>query len=136
MLALSLAGLGCTPSPEARPPLGISNGTTLAVTLLVNGQVVAGYPPGGGDSDVDVSRLPPLPWDVVVRTATGRVLTSMRVEPGQVSRTVDPAGVISTSGALGRVDLSCGRLDLWAGYDRPIGPAPGPSVGAPGDCDP
>jgi hypothetical protein len=30
-----------------------------------------------------------------------------------------------------RVDLSCGRIDVWAGPPL-LGPAPGP--GTPGDC--
>ncbi len=32
-----------------------------------------------------------------------------------------------------RVDLSCGRIDIWSGTPM-MGPAPGPGV--PGDCDP
>jgi hypothetical protein len=46
--ALVLIG-GCKMLPTFAPPkLGISNGTTLTVTLLVDGQVVGVFPPGQG----------------------------------------------------------------------------------------
>ena len=58
----------------------------------------------------------------------------MTVNPGDVARTAVPGGPVSMSGRMARVDLSCGRLDLWAGGAAPIGPAPGPGV--QGDCEP
>jgi hypothetical protein len=122
------------PTPS-RPNLGIANGTALTVTLVVNGQPIGEYKPGG-DPFVDVSSLPPLPWDVEARSPTGRVLTSMHVEPGQVSSTHGSDGAVEQSGVLGRVDLSCGRLSIWAGDFTPSGPVPYPSVGWPGDCEP
>jgi hypothetical protein len=60
----------------------------------------------------------------------------MQVVPGQVSTTTTPNGGIQHSGAMGRVDLSCGRLTIWAGDIQPSGPAPNPSPGTPGDCEP
>lgn len=84
LLAL-LAACMAAPTPS-RPNLGIANGTALTVTLVVNGQPIGEYKPGG-DPFVDVSSRPPLPWDVEARSPTGRVLTSMHVEPGQVSST-------------------------------------------------
>ena len=49
LLAVVLAGcngLGMsTTDPSARPALGISNGTTLTVTLVVNGQPVGAFGP-------------------------------------------------------------------------------------------
>ncbi len=62
------------------------------------------------------------------------MLATMTVNPGDVSTTEVPGGPVSMSGRLARVDLSCGRLDLWAGGLQPLGPAPGPGV--PGDCEP
>ena len=132
LAAIVLVG-GCKMLPTFAPPkLGISNGTKLTVTLIVNGQAVGVFPPGQGAGPLTTA-LPPLPWTVDARSATGRLLTTMQVEPGQVSSTTLPDGLIQSSGTLGRVDLSCGRLDIWAGFPA-SGPAPGP--GQPGDCNP
>lgn len=119
-----------------RPALGISNGTTLDVTLFVNGVRVGEYPAGGPPPVIRSADLPSLPWTVEARSASGRVLTSMRVEPGQVGSTTGPDGRVVTSGVFGRVDLSCGRLTIWAGDSQPSGPAPPESPGQPGDCLP
>jgi hypothetical protein len=124
---------GCKMLPKIEPPrLGISNGTKLTVTLVVNGQVVGVFRPGEGASPLAIP-LPQLPWAAEARTSTGRLLTSFQVAPGQVFRTTMPDGSILTSGGGARLDLSCGRLDVWAG-EQPGGPAPGP--GHPGDCVP
>jgi hypothetical protein len=132
LAAVALIG-GCKMLPTFAPPkLGISNGKKLTVTLVVNGQAVGVFRPGEGGNPVAVP-LPQLPWLVEARTSTGRPLTTMQVEPGQVSRTTLPDGTTEESGTLGRVDLSCGRLDLWAGF-QPSGPIPGP--GHPGNCVP
>lgn len=133
---LALLPAACLPTmTPSRPNLGISNGTTLTVTLVVNGEPIGEYKPGG-DPFIDVSSLPLLPWDVEARSPTGRVLTSMHVELGQVSSTTGAGGVVEQRGVLGRVDLSCGRLSIWAGDVQPSGPAPIPSAGRPGDCEP
>lgn len=138
VLPLVSAIAGCSlllPAPE-RPALGISNGTTLVVTVFVNNVLVATDAPGGPAPDIQRAALPALPWVVEARSASGRVLTSMRVEPGQVWSTTRPDGGLSLSGAIGRVDLSCGRLTIWAGDIQPSGPAPLPNPGQPGDCLP
>jgi hypothetical protein len=132
LAAMVLVG-GCKMLPTFAPPkLGISNGTTLTVTLIVNGQAVGVFGPGEGASPLEVP-LPPLPWAAEARTSTGRLLTSLQVAPGQVFRTTMPDGSIHISGGGARLDLSCGRLDIWAG-EQVGGPAPGP--GQPGDCVP
>jgi hypothetical protein len=59
----------------------------------------------------------------------------MTVLPGQITTTILPDSVQRT-GAMGRVDLSCGRLTIWAGDVMPSGPVPPPSPGTPGDCIP
>ena len=133
LLAIGLLAAGCGLLPGERPELGVSNGTDLVVVVTVNGELLGEFPPHGPGPEFDVSRLPALPWTVEARTVSGRLLTSMVVEPGDVQRTVEANDVVSLSGALARVDLSCGRLDIWAGF-RPSGPAPGP--GRPGDCEP
>jgi hypothetical protein len=136
-IAASVAFFACTAAPPApRVNLGIANGTTLTVSLFVNGQLVADSPPNAPGPTIDPNSLPPLPWTVEARSPTGRVLTSMTVEPGEVRTATGPDGQISYSGTIGRVDLSCGRLTIWAGDAVPSGPAPPPSPGSPGDCVP
>jgi hypothetical protein len=119
-----------------RPVLGIANGTNLTVKLFVNGESVGESRPGVGLPPIDFNNLPALPWTVEARSPSGRVLTSMRVEPGVVAMSTDPAGNLGTSGTIGRVDLSCGRVTIWAGYFAPSGPPPPSPAGSPGDCTP
>ena len=136
LLAVLVAGCSMLPGQAPRPPLGVSNGTTLAVTLIVNGQPVGVFPAAASGPTIDVSTLPPLPWHVEARSPTGRVLTRMDVEPGAVFTTAVPGGAVQHSGTMGRVDLSCGRLTIWAGDVQPGGPPPPSPAGAPGDCEP
>jgi hypothetical protein len=140
LMAVILAGCDAAGSwpayPPTRPKLGVSNGTTLTVTLVVNGQRIADFPARGPQPTIDVAELPPLPWKVEAHSPSGRVLTSMGVEPGDVQTTTDGDGVAGYSGTMGRVDLSCGRLTIWAGDIQPSGPAPPASPGTPGDCAP
>ncbi len=142
---LTLLALGCTAgaapsgggtSPPAPVKLGISNGTTLAVTLVVNGASVGVFPAGGPQPTIDIATLPPLPWDVEARSASRRVLTSMHVESKDIRTTVRSSGVVETTGAMARVDLSCGSLRIWAGDIVPSGPIPASPPGTPGDCEP
>jgi hypothetical protein len=138
-VAVLVAGCGAagpsTPDPSARPNLGVSNGTTLTVSLFVDGSRVADFPPGGPEPSFDVGALPPLPWTVEARSPSGRVLTSMEVKPGDVTISSFPGGD-ALSGTFGRVDLSCGSLRIWAGGIGFSGPAPASPAGSPGDCVP
>ena len=125
--------IACTPPvPGQARDLEVSNQTDLDVTIVVNGSVVRTFPPGAKGA-IRVSELPPLPWTVEARAPRGRVLTSLTVRAGDVSETTQPDGGRSSHGAGTRVDLSCGRLDMWSGPPL-LGPAPGP--GKPGDCEP
>jgi hypothetical protein len=135
LLVVGLAGCFAAPTAPNRPNLGISNGTTLTVTLVVNGQLVGDFPAEGPYPTIDPVALPPLPWSVEARSRSGRVLVTMHVEAGQIhSETLGSA--VENSGTFGRVDLSCGRLTIWAGEVQPSGPAPAASPGVPGDCVP
>jgi hypothetical protein len=136
LLCVLLAGCAAAQPSSPDPKLGISNGTTLTVTLVVNGQHVGDFPPGGPDPTIDVTALPALPWTVEARSPSGRVLTSMQVLTGDVQATVGPSGESDYGGVFGRVDLSCGRITIWAGDVVPSGPPPDPSPGEPGDCAP
>jgi hypothetical protein len=106
--------------------LAIDNGTELTVQLSVNGRLVGSFAPGTRSDPVHWS-MPSMPWHVEARTAGGRLLLSYDVLPGGIGRT---AGGVHGAGA--RVDLSCGRLDVWSGPPM-AGPAPGP--GQSGDCE-
>ncbi len=112
--------------------LAVQNGSTLTVTVVVNEAPVATLKPGDcmgcGDDAMLASHLPSLPWAVQVRSPGGRVLTTLTVHDGDV---VYSAGF--SKGDATRVDLSCGRIDVWSGPPL-LGPAPGP--GTPGDCAP
>ncbi len=142
LVAVALAACSAVPTPPpgagsgGLPALGVSNGTSLDVTLVVNGAAVAVYPARGPAPSLAPGALPPLPWSVEARSPSGRVLASMAVtSPG--SATVLPDGAVEHVGAgMGRVDLSCGRLTIWAGDVVPSGPAPASSPGTPGDCAP
>jgi hypothetical protein len=138
VLGLIVGGCAAVPGSSAavRPKLGISNGTTLAVTIVINGRIVATAKPEGGGPEVDPLTLPDLPWSVEARSPSGRVLTSMKVKVGDIWTTVRPGGAVESSGAFARVDLSCGSLRIWAGDVMPSGPVPASPAGSSGDCVP
>jgi hypothetical protein len=131
-------GSGATsgsPLPAAKMSLGVWNGSTLTVTLVVNGVTIESLAAGQADYAIPASRLPPLPWQAEVRSPSGRVLVSLPVQEGDVWETVDSSGGGASKGDANRIDLSCGRIDIWSG--PPLGgPAPPPSAGSPGDCAP
>ena len=145
IVVVAAIAAGCLPSPMQAPkppsmlpvtgPIGLdaSNGTKLDVRIVVNGLTVATLAPGSNVEEIPQSEMPPMPWTIEALSPSGRVLTSLVVWPGDVSRALDPSGGDILRGAGARVDLSCGRLDLWVGPPM-IGPAPGPGVA--GDCEP
>jgi hypothetical protein len=105
------------------PPLSVSNETSITVVLLVNGGIVDSVRPGERHDPVTMD-LPPLPWLIEALSPSRRVLSSLSVSATDL--------ITSTSGRAVRVDLSCGRLDVWSGP-----PLAGPmwSPGPLGDCD-
>lgn len=136
VIAMAVAFVvGCGAGNGSAPPPGLSiaNGTTLTVTLLVNGTAVGAFASGAERDPIPARELPALPWNVEARSPSGRVLASMTVHPGDVGAMTRPNGQGEAKGDGVRVDLSCGRLDIWSGPPM-IGPAPG--TGSPGDCAP
>jgi hypothetical protein len=139
VLIVALTGLltgllaGCVPTATPPMRLSILNGTTLTVTLVVNGTVIDSFASGTGSDGIPASALPALPWAVEARAPSGRVLVSMTVNAGDVWQTTGPNGEVTAKGVGRRADLSCGRLDVWSGPPL-MGPAPG--SGTPGDCEP
>jgi hypothetical protein len=138
MITVALLVAGCsaapTPAPSVAPAvsLNVGNGTTLDVTILVDGQAVGVFPPQAAGPTIDTSKLPPLPWTVEAKTSSGRLLTTMIVHPGDGIE--NSAGM--TSIPMGQVDLSCGRLTIWGGPYPPAGGVPPSPAGSPGDCLP
>ena len=140
-----MAGCDAAPSPgpsEAafvaaeRPPLHVFNNTTVPVVVTVNGQRIGQVGPNDA-SDVDVDRLPPVPWLVEARTMSGRLLVSISVGPGDVGQHRNGDGSTTIQDVSGMADLSCGRLVLFAGAIRPGaagGAPPAQPAGKPGDC--
>jgi hypothetical protein len=135
-----LAVVGCTGSltttvvPTAPPTvaLHVSNGTTLTVTLVVNGEPEGVFPPGELGPRLDAASLPALPWTVEAKSPSGRVLTTMTVSVSEATQSDPNMHLIP----MGRVDLSCGRLTIFAGDFPPSGPVPPSPAGSPGDCAP
>ena len=113
--------------------LHVLNGTTLPLTLVVNGAKVADVAPGT-EANVVAADLPSLPWSVSTRTSTGRVVATMQVEPDSVvdDQAIDGTG--SYSAPAGGAALSCGQIRMWVGGMQPIGG--GPAEGQHGDCEP
>jgi len=107
--------------------MGVANGTTLTVTVSVNGQPVEDVPPGATVPDVVAQTAPSLPWTVEARSPSGRLLATLYVG----------TPVASDAGSTrADFDLSCGRITIWTGKVGPSGPATAPSPGMPGDCGP
>jgi hypothetical protein len=115
------------PVPDAQMILSVSNETNRQLDLFVNDGRVGVLAPGSA-KDISAGLLPPLPWNAQVRLQTGRLLLQLTIRSGSFVRNANGG---SSPGA--RVDLSCGRIDLWSGFPL-LGPIPGPGV--PGDCDP
>jgi hypothetical protein len=126
VLAFGLAGCtaNVTPSPSAFPPVRVYNQTSVPVTLVVNGSVIAVIP-AEGLADPMASPLPARPWAIELQSPSGRSLVTLSV----------PAGDI-TVGLYGRPEnVACGWIFLAVAGPLPVSE---PSFGAiPGaiSCD-
>lgn len=114
----------------APDPMSVINGTALAVTMFVNGTMIATVP-AQSDRKFDPATLPARPWDLEFTTAAGRVLLDYHVEPGWPISTVQPDGSTMITGWGKYADLSCGRLLVLLDGFLPL---PAPGKGTPGDC--
>lgn len=132
---VGVAAIGCKavdgprlgPVPDAEMSLTANNQSDRELELFVNGGKVADVP-AMTQITMPARDLPPLPWNAELRLPTGRTLVALPIASGSVVRTET-----GSHGAGTRVDLSCGRIELWAVF--PLGgPPPGP--GRPGDCGP
>lgn len=117
--------------------LGVSNGTTLTITLAVDGELVRTLAPGAVVEAIPAGALPALPWVVEARSPSGRLLTSMTVSAGDVRQVEAPVeGGVVRKGPWAQAVLSCGRVDIWSWSGPPPPPPTGPASGSPGDCAP
>ena len=125
VLAIAWIATACSTPPASQRSISIGglNSTPVAVSVVVNGSKLVELAPVSRIPVLE-ARLPPLPWSVVLRLPSGRVIGTMNV-PADF-----PDGATFTT-----TDLSCGRVMLWVGSEPASGPAP-PSqpAGAPGDC--
>ena len=127
--AFGFAVIACVPEGtvlDSAMSLEVSNQTTIAIALFVNEAPIAVVSAGQAEK-YPATALPALPWRVEAKSPSGRALLTLTVRSGDVIVTER-----STRGVAERVDLSCGRIDVWSGPPL-AGPAPGP--GRPGDCD-
>ncbi len=124
--------MSCSDTRRATEPLRVNNGTSLTLTVLVNGQPVSVLSPASGAVEISPALLPAWPWYVQLQSPSGRRLLELTVRPESVTRTTGSGGQVAIQGAAARVDLSCGRLDVWVG---PPLAGPPPESGSPGDCD-
>ncbi len=102
----------------------VANGTTIPVTIIVNGSVVETIPPGTTENPIKAS-IPGRPWTVEARSPSGRILVTMTVSANDT--------LSSTSGRMGSADLACGPLTIWAGAPIAGGPTFIPDPSQP--CD-
>ncbi len=135
VLALVVAAAlvaACTILPGVQEGADIvyENGSTLDVVIRVNG-TPAGMAPAGESGAVPLRGVA-FPWRVEAVSPAGRVLVSMQLDAAPTCATQGDA--TSCTGALGLVDMVCGRLAIWASDQAPSFPAPNPAGGEP--CGP
>lgn len=135
LLALTAVGCGgpgptqlpLGPVPDAEMSVTANNQSGRTIELFVNGSKITDVA-ATSQLTIQARDLPPLPWAAELRLPTGRTLLELTITSGSVVRLESGSGGVGT-----RVDLSCGRIELWAVF--PLGgPPPGP--GRPGDCGP
>ena len=147
---MSAAASNTIAAPDASVPnLSVQNGTTLDITLVVNGQAVGTFAAHSWTWSVVAPDISSLPWAVEVRSPSGRALATMDVPIGVAQSTVGPDGDVTTDFKSATADLSCGRIRVLVGWQLTAPPPfgavplpslegePGPTNGQPGvDCAP
>jgi hypothetical protein len=117
ILIAACSGPAPTPNPSntaqpsrsaERTTLSVGNGTTIRVSVVVNGRAIGDVPAGATEDPISVA-LPDLPWTVELRSPGNRLLSTLAVDQG-----IDPKGPLG-SGFVSRVHLPCGFLAVWAG---------------------
>lgn len=114
------------------PIVHVANTTTLTLSTTVNG-LDAGSAAAMASTVVDVRQFGQAPWTIVARTSSGLELHTLELAANSAYYMTGDYP-LSAFGPFSRLDLSCGRLDLWVGYP-PSGPRPLDTFPAH-DCDP
>jgi hypothetical protein len=115
------------------PPIRVSNTTSLALHVNVNGTQIGTSLPGSV-RDFDPSDLRE-PWTVSLSTELGRVVLEMTYDLSQIGTNFGGTSPDIGRSVGKRVDLSCGRLDVSVASPI-LGPAWPPETSfPPGDCD-
>src|SRR5215212_9384388 len=104
--------------PDGDMDLAAGNYTDRALVLFVNGESL-GELGAHSERHLRAAELPALPWHAEVRLPEGRKLSEATVASGSVER-----HGTGGNGVGARVDLSCGRIDIWSGFPM-VGPVPG-----------
>ena len=135
LLAFAAGGCGSAapsalplgPVPDGQMSLTANNQSDRSLELFVNDGKVADVA-AKSQLTIQAKDLHPLPWAAELRLPTGRTLLELTITSGSVVRLENGSRSVGT-----RVDLSCGRIELWAVF--PLG-GPAPGSGRPGDCGP
>lgn len=114
------------------PLAHVANGTTLTLKLTVNGRN-AGSAAAMASTVIDAREFGQAPWKIVASTSSGRELLRLEFDAHSAYYTTGDFPHWG-SGPFSRLDLSCGRLDLWVGSPG-SGPMPQDSFPAH-DCEP
>ena len=120
--------IGVVPSPSvgADGNVHVSNGTTLDISIVVNGLSI-GTVRAGDEIAIESSRLPGLPWAVEARSPSGRLILPWHVGVGQIQKALDGTGASAATATL-----TCGVFTIRIGAIGDTGPDPNP----PDSCDP
>jgi hypothetical protein len=131
---VSIAACSTVPGPPGAATsqlrIDVSNGTQLDIAVVLDGAVLAVVQPGGA-LGWPAAQLPPRPWSIETRTATGRAIGTATLGVGHGECVDGPDGSRSCDGALILVDFVCGRFVLTAGSEAPSLPAPASDGGEP-----
>jgi hypothetical protein len=114
------------------PIVHVANTMTLTLSMTVNGRD-AGSAAAMASTVVDAREFGQAPWTIVARTSSGRELLTLELAANSAYYTTGDYPH-SAFGPFSRLDLSCGRLDLWVGSPA-AGPMPTGSFPAH-DCSP
>ena len=110
----------------------VSNGTTLKLAVAINGESRGTSEPGTTDL-FDPSGLAE-PWNVTLTTSSGRQILEMTYRLSDIGTSAGGTNPEPGMGVGQRLDLSCGRLDVYVG--GPILGGTALPIFSPGDCDP
>jgi hypothetical protein len=129
--AVLVAACSLLPSSTGAVDVQYENTSTLAVTIRINGEIMGVIEPGSSGGMAVPARG--FPWRIDAMSPGGRTLASMDLAAAPSCVPLGDGGT-SCDGAVGLVDMVCGRFAMWASDLVPSFPAPVPGQGGP--CGP